>query len=45
VVPTQDKHSFYIRSASHNQLTGLQNHENPTTPEYINSSIFKLKNC
>jgi|GEM_PF-2669193 len=26
------------------QLTGLSSHENPTTPEYINSPAYKLTN-
>ena len=49
-MPTQDKHPSHIRSAGQFNtlvLSACKNpitHENPTTPEYITASTYKLTN-
>ena len=44
VMPTQCKHSLYIRSVGQIYPRGLSTHENPTTPQCIYSSTYKLIN-
>jgi len=43
-MPTQYKRTSHIRSAGQIYPRGLSTHENPTTPQCICSSTYKLIN-